>query len=82
MDPKQGFRDMFVTTETVSNGVNYEQLNPLAINFVEDYMAKHSKSMNAMKDWGRAYFDMMDGILTKHGLPKELKYLAVIESQL
>jgi len=35
-----------------------------------------------MKDWGRGYFDMMDGILAKHGLPKELKYLAVIESQL
>ena len=35
-----------------------------------------------MKDWGKAYFDMMDGILAKHGLPKELKYLAVIESQL
>ena len=81
-DPKLGFKDMFVTTETLSNGVSFEQLNPLAISFVEDYMAKHSKSMNAMKDWGRAYFDMMDGILTKHGLPKELKYLAVIESQL
>ena len=29
--------------------------------------------MNAMKDWGKGYFDMMDGILSKHGLPKELK---------
>ena len=82
LDPKLGFKDLFATTETLSGGVSFEQLNPLAISFVEDYMAKHSKSMNAMKDWGRAYFDMMDGILTKHGLPKELKYLAVIESQL
>jgi membrane-bound lytic murein transglycosylase D len=81
-DPKAGFKDMFVTAEPLLNGVSFEQLNPLAISFVEDYMSKHSKSMNAMKDWGRAYFDMMDGILTKHGLPKELKYLAVIESQL
>ncbi len=81
-DPKAGFKDIFVATETLPNGVSFEQLNPLAINFVEDYMSKHSKSMTAMKDWGRAYFDMMDGILTRHGLPKELKYLAVIESQL
>src|SRR6185436_4122701 len=66
-DPKAGFKDMFVTTETLPNGVSFEQLNPLAITFVEDYMLKHSKSMTAMKDWGRAYFDMMDGILTKHG---------------
>lgn len=35
-----------------------------------------------MKDWGRPYFDMMDAILTQQGLPKELKYLAVIESHL
>jgi membrane-bound lytic murein transglycosylase D len=35
-----------------------------------------------MKDWGRPYFDMMDGILAAHGLPNELKYLAVIESNL
>ena len=82
IDPKNGFKDLFVTNSTLSNGASTEQLNPLAITFVEDYMARHSKSMNAMKDWGKGYFDMMDGILTKHGLPKELKYLAVVESQL
>ncbi|HYC29197.1 MAG TPA: lytic transglycosylase domain-containing protein, partial [Chitinophagaceae bacterium] len=31
---------------------------------------------------GRPYFNMIDGILIQHGLPKELKYLAVIESEL
>ncbi len=82
IDPKNGFKDLFVTNATLSNGASTEQLNPLAITFVEDYMVKHSRSMNAMKDWGKGYFDMMDGILSKHGLPKELKYLAVIESQL
>ncbi len=83
LDPKAGFRHMIATPEPLfSNGVDLELLNPLAISFVEDYMSKHTRSMTAMKDWGRAYFDMMDGILTKHGLPKELKYLAVIESQL
>ena len=38
--------------------------------------------MEDMKEWGKPYFDMMDAILIKHGLPKELKYLAVIESKL
>ena len=28
------------------------------------------------------YFNFIDGILTQYGLPKELKYLAVIESDL
>ena len=35
-----------------------------------------------MKEWAKPYLDMMDDILTQHGLPKELKYLAVIESGL
>ncbi|MEP7374895.1 MAG: lytic transglycosylase domain-containing protein [Chitinophagaceae bacterium] len=82
VDPKKGFKDLFVTASTLSNGISAEQLNPLAVNFVEDYIGKFGKSMGAMKGWGKPYFDMMDDILTKHGLPKELKYLAVIESEL
>ena len=80
-DPKQGFKDLFVTA-TIGNGINVGQLNPLALNFVKDYLEKFGKKMEDMKSWGRPYFDMMDGILTQHGLPKELKYLAVIESHL
>lgn len=35
-----------------------------------------------MKVWGKRYLDMYDRILTSYGLPKELKYLSVIESGL
>ncbi|HKZ65692.1 MAG TPA: lytic transglycosylase domain-containing protein [Chitinophagaceae bacterium] len=80
-DPKEDFKDLFATT-TLSNGVNIAQLNPLAINFVEDYIDSHSKMLDGLKDKARPYFDMIDAVLVKHGLPKELKYLAVIESQL
>jgi membrane-bound lytic murein transglycosylase D len=38
--------------------------------------------MEEIKVSGKPYFDMMDEVLTKQGLPKELKYLAVIESYL
>jgi membrane-bound lytic murein transglycosylase D len=80
-DPKQGFKDLFVTANT-GNDINVEQLNPLALNFVQDYIERFGKTILSMKTWGRPYFDMMDGILSQHGLPKELKYLAVIESHL
>ncbi len=80
-DPKQDFKDLFVTG-TIGNGINVEQLNPLAVGFVQGYLEKFGKTMEDMKTWGRPYFDMMDGILLQHGLPKELKYLAVIESNL
>lgn len=78
---KYGFKDLFIHS-TPGNGISIEQLNPRAINFVEDYIKKQSKKMEAMKDWGKPYFDLMDAILIRHGLPKEIKYLAVIESHL
>jgi membrane-bound lytic murein transglycosylase D len=80
-DSKQEFKDLF-TTSTLSDGIVIQELNPLAVSFVEDYVEKFGKKMADMKDWGKPYFDMMDGILTQYNLPKELKYLAVIESYL
>ena len=38
--------------------------------------------MLAMKEWCGPYFNLMDAILAQHGVPKEMKYLAVIESGL
>jgi membrane-bound lytic murein transglycosylase D len=80
-DPKQGFKDLFVSS-TRADGVTMEELNPMAISFVEDYMEKFGKKMENIKSNGRSYFNMMDVVLEQHGLPKELKYLAVIESYL
>ena len=80
-DLKKGFKDLFISSNETA-GVNTAQLNPRAISFVEDYIQKHKKNLEGLKDWGRPYFDLMDAILSLHGLPKELKYLAVIESHL
>jgi membrane-bound lytic murein transglycosylase D len=80
-DPRSAFRGLFVKA-TDSPGDYSVEMNPRAISFVQDYMIRHTRSLTRMKDWGRPYFDMMDGILRAHGLPQELKYLAVIESDL
>jgi len=64
------------------DGLNSVQLNARAVSFVDDYMKKHRKGLEKLKDWGRPYFDMIDAVLNYHGLPRELKYLAVIESYL
>lgn len=77
-DPRKGFKDLF---ESSSSDFNVK-LNPKAVSFVEDYVAAHTASLTKMKNWGKPYFDMMDNVLAKHGLPRELKYLSVIESQL
>ncbi|HEX6332805.1 MAG TPA: lytic transglycosylase domain-containing protein [Flavisolibacter sp.] len=78
-DVKAGFRDLF---ESADEGINLEKLNPKAISFVQDYMDENSSRLNEMKSWGKRQFDMMNAVLTQHGIPVELKYLAVIESNL
>ncbi|MBC7946403.1 MAG: lytic transglycosylase domain-containing protein [Chitinophagaceae bacterium] len=80
-DPKQAFKNLFIVDGQTS-GFSTQRLNPLAVSFVEDYVGKMGKTMTDMKGWGKPYFDLMDGILESHGVPKELKYLAVIESNL
>lgn len=62
-----------------SNGI---RLNPRAIQFVQDYMEKNGDDLRKMKSWARPYFNLIENILKKYGLPAELKYLAVIESEL
>lgn len=76
---KKGFKDLFDNDQAAIAG---PRLNPRAISFVQDYMEKNSEDLESMKAWGKPYFNVMDMILVSHNLPKELKYLAVIESRL
>ena len=80
LNPRAGFKDLFESSVSTS-GFNV-RLNPMAVSFVEDYMQSNTVKLNRMKTWGKPYFDMMDGVLSKYGLPEELKYLSVIESDL
>ncbi len=79
-DPKKDFKDLF--EDAGSTGISTARLNPKALNFVQDYIETHTDNLTKMKDWAMPYFNMMDGVLEKHGIPKELKYLCVIESNM
>ena len=80
-DSSKDFKNLY-TAAVMGDGVSGAKLNPQAISFVQNYIAKNEKGFLAMKDGAEPYFDLMDKILAKHGLPVELKYLAVIESGL
>lgn len=58
------------------------QLNPQAQSFVQEYMHKQGEELERMKEWGKPYFDLYDKILASYSVPKEMKYLSVIESHL
>jgi membrane-bound lytic murein transglycosylase D len=75
-----GFKDLF--GENFMVGSSGAKINPKALSFVQDYMEKNEKDLQSMKTWGKPYFNLIDGVLAKYGLPGELKYLAVIESEL
>lgn len=79
-NPKEAFRDLFETENL--NGMDVSNLNPRAYKFVQDYLETEGERLEKMKSWGKRYFDMMDKALAQKGLPVELKYLAVIESEL
>jgi membrane-bound lytic murein transglycosylase D len=67
------------TTVGGSNGV---RLNPKALSFVQDYIKDNWDELQNVRSYGQPYFNLIENILTQYGLPRELKYLAVIESNL
>lgn len=79
---KYGFKNLF-TNFTYNPASPYiSQINPNAESFVQDYMKAHGNYLQKMKSWGLPYFNLIETILKQYGLPKELKYIAVIESNL
>jgi membrane-bound lytic murein transglycosylase D len=79
---KYGFKNLFSNYSYNAAKPYTAQINPNAEIFVQDYVKRHSKHLNDMKGWGQPYFTLIENILVQYGLPKELKYIAVIESNL
>lgn len=78
---KFGFKSLFKNKFDAAKPYT-AQLNPRAVSFVQEYMRKHTPSLEKMKLWGKPYFDLYDAVLVQYGVPKEMKYLSVIESNL
>lgn len=79
---KYGFKNLF-KNYSYNSAIPYSsQVNPYAETYMQDYLQAHGKYLEKMKPMALPYFNLIDGILTQYGLPKELKYLAVIESDL
>jgi len=79
---KYGFKNLF-NKYSYNTSLSYSsQVNPSASEFIQDYMKAHGSYLTKMKGWGQPYFTLIESILTQYGLPRELKYIAVIESNL
>jgi len=79
---RYGFKNLF-SKYSYNPLIPYSaQVNPNAESYMQDYLKSHGNYLLKMKGWGQPYFNLIDNILAQYGLPKELKYLAVIESNL
>lgn len=82
----QAFDSSFVELNELSpvalNDVPKIRLNPHAVKFVRDYNKGNDEDLEKIRERGERYFPMMDSIFTRYHLPTELKYLAVVESEL
>ncbi|MEJ7626559.1 MAG: lytic transglycosylase domain-containing protein [Ferruginibacter sp.] len=79
---KYGFKNLFNKYRYNSSLPYSSQVNPNAEVYMQDYLRGHTNSLLKMKTWGMPYFNLIDNVFMQYGLPKELKYLAVIESNL
>jgi membrane-bound lytic murein transglycosylase D len=71
-----------VKAEAAVTAVSLLETYPEAASFVQQYVAKEGKHYESMRTKAQPYFDMYDNILSSYGVPTELKYLSVIESNL
>ncbi|MEO6734185.1 MAG: lytic transglycosylase domain-containing protein [Ferruginibacter sp.] len=79
---KYGFKNLFSNYSYNSDLPYNAQINPNAEIFVQDYVKAHGTYLQKMKGWGQPYFNLIESVLQQYGLPRELKYIAVIESNL
>ena len=79
---RYGFKNLFKNFSYNSAMPYSSQVNPYAENYMQDYLQAHGTYLKKMRIPAIPYFNLIDNILVQYGLPKELKYLAVIESDL
>ena len=60
----------------------YGNMTEYVNGFVRQYLGAHQGTLATVQGRGNNKFSLIDNVLVKHNIPKELKYLAVIESAL
>lgn len=60
----------------------YGDMNNYVMEFVKKYHNSHNRTLNVVQNKSSEPFKVIDTVLKEHKIPKELKYLAVIESAL
>src|SRR4030095_10508497 len=57
-------------------------LNPRALQFAKEYVEKNSWGLEKLKKRSRSSFSIINSVFSRYDIPSELKYMAVVESNL
>jgi membrane-bound lytic murein transglycosylase D len=74
--------DKFKNVPLAGETEYYGNMNTYVIDYVKRYMTNFGGRLNTVSGRGTSAFPVIDRVLKSHSIPKELKYLAVIESAL
>ncbi|HEY4111894.1 lytic transglycosylase domain-containing protein [Puia sp.] len=82
--PSFGETKVMVTADplTTQKTVSFAQPGRDEMAYVHAYIRENDESLLAVRERSKRYFKIIESVLRKFGLPAELKYLAVIESDL
>jgi membrane-bound lytic murein transglycosylase D len=70
------------TIPSIQKSVSFALPGQDEMAYVHAYIRENDESLLAVKQRSKRYFKMIEAVLQRFGLPAELKYLAVIESDL
>jgi membrane-bound lytic murein transglycosylase D len=78
-------RDSYRVPQSSSADYAFETnpvMNITSAKYVQRYIHANTEQLDLIRDKSAATFKMMDGVFNKYKLPVQLKYLAVVESEL
>lgn len=75
-------KDVYQPVPLAGTKSYFGEKNEYVNDYVRTYLEKHNKTLNNVQNSSNKPFSVIDNVLEKKQLPKELKYLAVIESAL
>ncbi|HEX2606701.1 MAG TPA: lytic transglycosylase domain-containing protein [Flavisolibacter sp.] len=79
---RQAVDSTFVSPDTLETKSPSIQLNAAASKFAKQYVKKNEEDLELIAKKSTPYFKIIESVFEKYDLPVELKYLAVVESEL
>lgn len=73
--------DTVISSEPVSTPSDFD-LNPTALLFAKEYVKKNSWGLEEIKKRSRSRFKIINSVFSRYEIPHELKYMAIVESNL